>query len=409
MKRIFRISLCLFLAVIALLIFETVAFADTAESAVYTVCATEEGYALVSGGVSIYEADELSRLLEYIPTSGEYELYFDTVSTDGDLAIYGGNVRLTGVLTFLGDASLTLDGARLEISGAAVAFESGHLRVKRGQLTISAGSITSGGIAVISDFSASATVNVKGGSISSDTSSAIFTERGSVNISGGSVRGAETAILAYTNVTLSGTPILSGGEYDLITDTEPTLFWESEIYRGAARIKLLSDFPEGRATVIAYARARESLIGITLFDINGICHPIRFLESEESGVGESVGAVLRPYEITFYHGDDILIRSDYIKGREIEAPEPPNVIGYSFSGWRTADGELYDCYAEEVATRSIMLANSKRRILLCDSSKLGHTSTFYQANLSDVDLVVSDRDLNGFFKDPTPEKYILAE
>ena len=75
----------------------------------------------------------------------------------------------------------------------------------------------------------------------------------------------------------------------------------------------------------------------------------------------------------------------------------------------TADGELYDCYAEEVATRSIMLANSKRRILLCDSSKLGRSSTFYLANLSDVDLVVSDRDLNGFFKDPTPEKYILAE
>lgn len=75
----------------------------------------------------------------------------------------------------------------------------------------------------------------------------------------------------------------------------------------------------------------------------------------------------------------------------------------------TADGELYDCYAEEVATRSIMLANSKRRILLCDSSKLGRSSTFYQANLSDVDLIVSDRDLNGFFKDPTPEKYILAE
>ncbi len=75
----------------------------------------------------------------------------------------------------------------------------------------------------------------------------------------------------------------------------------------------------------------------------------------------------------------------------------------------SADGSLYDCYAEEVATRSIMLANSKKSILLCDSSKLGRSSTFYQGNIADVDMIVSDRDLNGFFSEPTPEKYVLAE
>ena len=73
-----------------------------------------------------------------------------------------------------------------------------------------------------------------------------------------------------------------------------------------------------------------------------------------------------------------------------------------------ADGGVYDCYAEEVAVRDLMLANARKKVLLCDSSKLGKTSTFYQGNVRDFDFVVSDTDLNGFFAEPEPEKYILA-
>ena len=74
----------------------------------------------------------------------------------------------------------------------------------------------------------------------------------------------------------------------------------------------------------------------------------------------------------------------------------------------TADGNFYDCYAEEVAVRNLMLANARRKILLCDSSKLGKPSVFYQGNLSDIDYIISDRPLNNFFNEPYPEKYILA-
>ena len=73
-----------------------------------------------------------------------------------------------------------------------------------------------------------------------------------------------------------------------------------------------------------------------------------------------------------------------------------------------ADGNLYDCYAEEVAVRNLMLAGAKKKILLCDSSKLGKTSTFWQGNAKDFDYVVSDTDLRRFFEEPEPEKYILA-
>ena len=73
-----------------------------------------------------------------------------------------------------------------------------------------------------------------------------------------------------------------------------------------------------------------------------------------------------------------------------------------------SDGDFFDCYAEEVAIRNIMMQNARRRILLCDSSKWNRTSTFYQGNVRDIEYIVSDRDLNHLFTDPTPEKYILA-
>ena len=73
-----------------------------------------------------------------------------------------------------------------------------------------------------------------------------------------------------------------------------------------------------------------------------------------------------------------------------------------------ADGVLFDCYAEEVAVRNLMMKNAHRRILLCDSSKWGKTSTFYQASMQDIDYMVTDRDPNRFFSEPSPEKYILA-
>lgn len=73
-----------------------------------------------------------------------------------------------------------------------------------------------------------------------------------------------------------------------------------------------------------------------------------------------------------------------------------------------SNGDFFDCYAEEVAMRNIMMQNARRKVLLCDSSKWGRSSTFYQGNIRDIDFIISDRDLNKLFTEPTPEKYILA-
>ena len=73
-----------------------------------------------------------------------------------------------------------------------------------------------------------------------------------------------------------------------------------------------------------------------------------------------------------------------------------------------ADGSFYDCYSEEVAVRNVLIQSADRRVLLCDSSKWNRTSTFLQGHVRDVDFIVSDRDLNELFTEPTPEKYVLA-
>ena len=73
-----------------------------------------------------------------------------------------------------------------------------------------------------------------------------------------------------------------------------------------------------------------------------------------------------------------------------------------------ASGNFYDCYPDEVATRRLMIQNAARRVLLCDSSKLGRISTFLQGTASELNYIVSDCDLNSFFDTPTPQKYIRA-
>ncbi len=74
----------------------------------------------------------------------------------------------------------------------------------------------------------------------------------------------------------------------------------------------------------------------------------------------------------------------------------------------SSNGDFFDCYAEEVAVRNDMMKNARKKIFLCDSSKWNRHSTFFQGNIADIDYIISDKDLNTFFDNPIPEKYILA-
>ena len=56
----------------------------------------------------------------------------------------------------------------------------------------------------------------------------------------------------------------------------------------------------------------------------------------------------------------------------------------------TKDGQIYDVHYNETALRKVMLKNAEKKMFLCDSSKLGTNSTYYQCSLADIDYMVCD-------------------
>ena len=56
----------------------------------------------------------------------------------------------------------------------------------------------------------------------------------------------------------------------------------------------------------------------------------------------------------------------------------------------STDGRISDSSEEETALRRIMLRNAKKKIFLCDSSKVGETRTFFLCDRTDVDRIICD-------------------
>ncbi len=56
----------------------------------------------------------------------------------------------------------------------------------------------------------------------------------------------------------------------------------------------------------------------------------------------------------------------------------------------TLGGKLYDVHYGETALRKVMLKNAEKKLFLCDSSKLGTNSTYYQCDLGSIDCLACD-------------------
>ena len=57
------------------------------------------------------------------------------------------------------------------------------------------------------------------------------------------------------------------------------------------------------------------------------------------------------------------------------------------------DGEIYDCFEEENFLRRAMLKNTRKKVLLCDGTKLLKTSPYHLCSIKDIDCVVSNTPL----------------
>lgn len=71
------------------------------------------------------------------------------------------------------------------------------------------------------------------------------------------------------------------------------------------------------------------------------------------------------------------------------------------------DGEIFDCFEQENVLRMSMIKNSAKSVFLCDNSKFGKSAPFRLCNVSDVDYIVSDRDLESYFKVPIKAKFLF--
>ena len=55
------------------------------------------------------------------------------------------------------------------------------------------------------------------------------------------------------------------------------------------------------------------------------------------------------------------------------------------------NGEIYDCYEEEIFLRRAMIKNAKTKVFLCDNTKFGKTSPYHLCSLKDIDYVASNQ------------------
>ena len=71
------------------------------------------------------------------------------------------------------------------------------------------------------------------------------------------------------------------------------------------------------------------------------------------------------------------------------------------------EGTMFDCYPEEAATVQAMINCSAKRICLCDSSKIGCTSSFKQSDMSQIDAIVCDTPIEQIYGEKFPNVKFL--
>lgn len=98
---------------------------------------------------------------------------------------------------------------------------------------------------------------------------------------------------------------------------------------------------------------------------------------------------------TFCTGGQMIIHSFSYVGKQAEdfvKNVNADILFFSCHGL-DEKGRMTDNAIEEANIRRVMFEQSEKKILLCDSSKLGKTYFYNMGNVSDIDDVISDADI----------------
>lgn len=99
---------------------------------------------------------------------------------------------------------------------------------------------------------------------------------------------------------------------------------------------------------------------------------------------------------TFCTGGQMIIHSYSYVGEQAESfvrNVNADVLFFSCRGL-DARGRMTDNAIEEANLRKIMFAHSAKKVLLCDSSKLGKTYFYNMGTVAEIDAIISDADIS---------------
>ena len=288
----------------------------------------------------IFKSSSLSSTIDYaIGESENLKIHFFSVGTDSTLNLSYGNITFSGELSFTDGAMLKNSGASLTLSSLTLKFDSGALKIDSGAVYMLSGNLQSEGSAITLNYSAGAYFELISGSISAKSyDSAITLTHGTVKIKGGSIENSlGYAVSNSSSLLLSGSPTLSGSEFDIYSTSPITLEDGNSPYLGTSTVKYGRVFQKGTSTEVFRCSESLSYGGITLFDANSLPCDITHFKAD------GTAAVYLPFSISYYDSGALIYTTQALSGEIAEKPQNPEKVGYEFLGWSlTEGGELYE-------------------------------------------------------------------
>ncbi len=367
MKRLLKIIL---IVCVALVVMAFGARASGDESIEYIITSEGEDYLLsrYTGSVPtpVLRSTVFADITKYISSfsSIQSSIIFGGVEIGESINFDEGSYTLSGSLTLTNDASLNIDSKNTLISQMALKMDSGYIRLKRGTLTVYNSTIEAkNNSAVILDYSAEASLLIKSGSLitSESKNAAVDVQLGSATVSGGEINNTVGyAIVNKSTLILSGTPIIDGGEYGIVSENPILLSYGTEYYSGSVSVKYLDDFEEGTVSCVFYSASENSLKNIKFYDNSGEKKELSFFEGIEGFSEKNFGGVYLPYYVNFYVDSSLVKRVEALRGKSISSESAIEKEGYEFIGWSTEYGDnlLYD-FAKGVDKSFDLYANYK--------------------------------------------------
>ncbi len=344
MKPYFRIVLLIIFAVVMLALGTSAEYPDRTVTASLsepfcTVSYNGEQYSLSVGGEVLAEKSALSDLLE--EAAGlDMPVYFSSVKSDEALIISSGRLTLSGSIS-LKEPLTVKSGADVTLCDINLSFtERGYLNIRGGSVTLSSGVITSVGNAVTLGYSSSSSFTMRGGEIlGASGTPCISVERGSAAFASGYVKNSQgVALVNYSSTELGASVIIDGTGYDVYAYEPLTLSFEDKPFSSSLSVRYMSDFADGTLTQVFFSAGEQMKDKIELYDINGREYDLTFFHSYDGYTEDDFFAVYLPYTLTYMSMGEVKLVESYLSDEPTAEGGSFAPSGFTHLGWYSDPG-----------------------------------------------------------------------